>query len=449
MSKGVQNLKLGGVPIAYLFFLIALFTFSSYKLQYPYHLLYRTFLLCSLLTIIQVKIFGKILLTRYLLWLYISVFVLGLYWLAGHGDEKGFESLKIFIYAIPFFLMGLRIGISDAKVCFQVFVGLILIILAGFALKDILIIGKSAFLGLDRSLLAYYISKGDEAAFIMHYPTLSAATLLSCGLYEIKSNFVKVLVIGCQSILVYNIIVSTWTGATLLIIFGISGILLFIQKEIRLNLTRAVFITFMAIVALVVVFNLVGMATHGRGKVQAKRISNIIEGVLNPHEIMDVLDDNSGGRISLAKGSISSFVGSPIIGVGPRYHVTGSTGGGHSFVFDTFAYYGLLGGVPIMTMILMWINAGIYNCLHRRNSWSNIAATVVMISTFIGCFYNPYLLHSRLDYLFFFAGGFICGQRYTSTHKKQIKQTGKTVNRRRWARAAFSPTPGEDHAGIR
>ena len=153
--------------------------------------------------------------------------------------------------------------------------------------------------------------------------------------------------------------------------------------------------------------------------VQVARLNMVSELVVGGKYNFEYLNLVTNGRMYLASMSIKAFLSSPMFGIGAFYH---SLAGGHSFIFDTLAYYGVVGAAPIFLMFIRWMIIGIYNIKIMPFNWSNLAATALIISVFLFSFFNPYIFHSRIDYLIYFAAGTLCGDNYLIKMNKFYKR---------------------------
>ncbi len=147
-----------------------------------------------------------------------------------------------------------------------------------------------------------------------------------------KISFIRTIAI---TILIFAVAVFTeYTTAFLMLI--ITSFLFFTKKEFSL---QGVILLVIAEVLIVILFNEVisSLLTMLGNAVNSETISERLTALAGGTDGLEASDDN---RISLYRTSIQTFFRHPLLGT----FLTGGGGiGGHSFLLDTLAQYGLLG----------------------------------------------------------------------------------------------------------
>lgn len=121
-------------------------------------------------------------------------------------------------------------------------------------------------------------------------------------------------------------------------------------------------------------------------------------------ELVEQLQRGSSNRSLLLWNSIETFISHPLFGAG--FQEDSTAVGGHSFLGDTAASFGLVGFVPVAAFFLT-ILLGLRRARRQSpTSWSVAASQMFIWTLLMGLILNPYLLEmlSLSYFLFLFLG---------------------------------------------
>ena len=199
--------------------------------------------------------------------------------------------------------------------------------------------------------------------------------LYPIAIYAYKRRKINAIIMFIISVSILTLIIeSSYTTAFLM--WMISSLLLFFKKELK---AQFLFLIVIIAILLLVVFS--------------ESISDLFELLstrIDNRDISERLRDLAGGRegleqsedprLELWMGSISVFTNNPLIGK------LSISGGGHSFILDTLATYGLL-GMTLVTMLYITIFRKLYLPFKDTAGYGYIVWS--FIQTIILSFLNP------------------------------------------------------------
>ncbi len=404
------------LPKEYFFWLAGLtvLVLSNYKFQEIFNWPYRIALFITMVGFLACKNWKKIVIDRYFFLIFLALFFVGVHALAGHGDRIH-RTFYYFIRSIPFFVLGAAVT-RNRPFRNTILVG----ILVGYTLVACLdiysVLTNSEVQGLIREQIAALTTgaQGEEEVLlgvnnlIYHFPTLVFVMFLSFSLYDLKSNSFKVFVLGCQSILLLTVLASTWTAAVILLTAGLV-ILVCLESSKRGRILPVVGLAVFLITVFVFYSGLTSVSEGGDMGKMTQRIALIMQNIADPGGMAEIADEISGTRLSLMELSVNEFLKAPLFGVGDFYFHERL--GGHSFVADTFARYGLIGGVPLVVMLISWTWKAFKNYLRDPKGRMHTSQLTFFSVFLLGNVLNPYLFMATLDLVVFFAAGLTCGER--------------------------------------
>lgn len=217
------------------------------------------------------------------------------------------------------------------------------------------------------------------------------------------------------------VIKSGYTAAILSLLIGYSamGATAFFKKKYYNTRKRIKIAVLFIGLALSTYYILVRFAPDS---VPAYRIRNIVS-YMEGNTSVDIANV-SGLRTYLAQVSWKTFLSNPLIGVGSYAFIPGiRIIGGHSTVLDMFAQFGLIGGIPVIGMLLSWLFAAITIYRHNKTTYLGLALIGLWSAYLAGCIMNPYLFSGAVDHYVFTFAGITVGL----AHKLDIVKKRKTL----------------------
>lgn len=157
-------------------------------------------------------------------------------------------------------------------------------------------------------------------------------------------------------------------------------------------------------------------------------------------EAASSLEAASSMRSTLLLTSLDTFLRNPLTGHG----FTGASDtavGGHSFLFDTAAIFGLAGLIPILVFFSI-----IALRLRRARaaggpSWPSSSSTIFLLTLLAGLVMNPYFLSLlSLSYFLFLLLGFALADADTAAARSGRLVSASAANERRFVRLPHQPT---------
>lgn len=364
--------------------------------------------------------FWRLLFTRYFILINGTVLLFTIYFVTGHDSDLMIQ-LPYYIKNIPFFVLGFYI-VQDSfrrdKILFFYLASYAMV-----ALVDIKTMYSISMGGLYKSEIAlalkyggmsYMASKND---LILWFPCLSLLVLLSFTLWTRISSKLRMVVAFFQLILIYQIAISGWVAAILLLAFGLCFIVILKvlsnPKRLRLNIKIAMVVVIMGGFGLFVLSEQI----EGQSGSALRRLLKVTNSAITCdwQQFSNALEDVSG-RVKLSIWSYEEFKKSPLIGTGGLFQ-----GGEHSHFFDTLGRYGILGSFFLTGQLVYWFWLAWAN--YRRFPDDNLSIVFLSVLTtfLVGNIMNPYFPKTYLDNLVFLVGGFSCGQHYFSKYGKVKK----------------------------
>ena len=390
---------------------MALIFLSCYKIQVPLQYLYRADVLTLLALTLACPGILRVAFSRYGLLMTTTLGVLLVYLLIGHGDQRLVRSVTFLAYGFACFFVGFRMGIVRNRRYHLIFLSGNLVLNRKSYLWDMLSIDYHFEYGVSRKDMGYAMEMGDDLnPLIMHFPLLAFVVIAGMALYDWKSFMVRVVVIFCQILLSVAVVISTFSAAVIILLAGLTCIVAFSAFAGRVKIRRLLLVTILiSSIGGGFLYTVKQSDPTSQTAMKGERVLNLFTLLPSDDNFIETLDEISGTRVTLARMSLRGFAESPFFGIGDReadYEYIG----GHSGVFDTMSYYGIVGAIPLWGFLIGWTIVSLVNLRNERQSWFNVA-TVSLFMTFIAsCVLNPYVLHGTIDYLVFFMGGACCGR---------------------------------------
>jgi hypothetical protein len=173
------------------------------------------------------------------------------------------------------------------------------------------------------------------------------------------------------------------------------------------------------------------------------KFSQLVAGVFSSGPAEDIaasLEAASSKRTTLLLTSLKTFLRNPLTGHG----LTGSTDmavGGHSFMFDTAAIFGLAGLVPILVFFGL-ISWGLWRAQKMGGpSWPPSSSRIFLFTLLAGLVMNPYFLSLlSLSYFLFLLLGFALADADAAVARSGRLVSASAANGRSFAPPPYRPT---------
>jgi hypothetical protein len=388
-------------------------------IQMSYNAIRQLSVALSILALIQFPSIFKKNAFIYALVLLTPLVPLLLFYLQGSGGFRLEQECKFYAYSLPYYVLGFRFASNGLRELRFLFIAVVLAgttIMAFFVLLRLF--GTFHFNASRYAVAIAMYGNPDPNNLILTLPTISMVALISSTLYGMNKIRATIIVIVCQLILLVLLLSSTFSGSVVIFIGG-----LIIMFVLRTQSTRKIFWPLTATVTVLLLFNLF-VSNQSDYALGSLNLGTIISDVSSGQNDLEAYFNKlTHGRVDLAMLSIKTFLSNPLMGDG----FNGSLGG-HSFIFDSLAAMGIIGSAPIFVMYLFWIVTGFRNGKYLSFDWSNTACLTVIFGIFVFSTFNPYLLHSAIDFLVFYCAGLLCGDNYVLNKKRRNERKTFSMN---------------------
>jgi hypothetical protein len=337
----------------------------------------------------------------------------------GMGDDKLVTIIKFICYSILFYIIGYKVGIYNLKKYRTIFISYIFLYYAISVLYGFITAGLGNLADIDRSTLTRTIStEEDERSVILLWPFIFQ--IMNLGFINMfvntKNLIIKVTLITILIGLTLAIFFSTFSAVVMMVFistimyFGIIFYHIFFKKSgIKTNKLIVLIFSIIILIGSYLSIKYIFSGAYGDMGGSSAEISKILD--INTDVTENNLDDITNNRWTELIISLNGFLSSPIIGNGAFYFSRSL--GGHSFIFDTLSSFGLVGSIPIF-LIYIVILYKYFRFLNKYPSFEKewIIGLSFFISTlviFLSSALNPYLMHSSIDFVIFFYGGYLSG----------------------------------------
>lgn len=371
-------------------------------------------------------------------WIVLSFVVLLISIIFNHGNFKLYNTFTYLLSSVPFYILGYSYGIKGnitfvRKITIYYLVFLFLYILP----KIYVVLSARSF---DSALFnSLFVMDEKDKGYILFLPFLAFITLYGFQfLYKSKSKklrLIGLLILFSNSI---GLFIASKAGAISLILFSIIIYYLNSTKKILKKIVSSAFVgTILFLLVFIISSGLFGEL--GSLKAKSSAFVSILDGgfVLNDQ----VLDRLTSHRWTADIYSFQQFLKKPIFGNGAYLEsiegMLGDVGsyttasGGHSFLFDTLAYYGIF-GLPIILILYKFAKDGFryYRLVEKvENESKNVLLYAsLMSSLFIMNVLNTGFLFSPFDNFLFLLAGYYLGKYFLwIKNAKKIKKQTKII----------------------
>lgn len=335
-----------------------------------------------------------------------------------HGPSIN-EYLYRFSRLLPLFFAGIMLSQGNSRekwivrICFAT--------LLGVFWGNISLVSESGPLVLRSQLKEI----GDMVTSWSRYIVSVLASLIAIYLYQYyntrKSRW-KYFVTILFPVAIISVLRSGFTASIISLFIGLSvmGVLTLFSPSSEKPGKKVLIVVLYGGALFAIYYALINFAPDS---VPTIRIQNLIDRILGDTNVN--LEYSTGLRTYLGAVSWSAFLSSPVIGIGSHSFIYGGTSiGAHSTILDMLAQFGLIGGIPVIVMLLSWLFAAIKIYQYNKSSYLGLVLSGWWLTYLVGCIMNPYLFSGALDhYVFTFAG-------ITVGLAKELKQRNDLLVRR-------------------
>jgi hypothetical protein len=342
-----------------------------------------------------------------------------------YGNFKLDTTFTYLLGSIPFYILGFSNGLKANDAFIKKIIVSYLWVLFIYLLPKIFLVLSSGYFSSD-FFISSFVNGGFETSIIFFLPFIAFVTVYGFKLmYDSKLGYVKIMAL---IILFFNILalfLSSKAGPISMLLF--SFVIYYFKRNNKI-VKKYGYLLVVSTIIFLFVFGLSSGLFGDLGTLKSKSTAfvNFIESgfILNN----EVLDNLTSQRWTADTYSLFQFFNKPLFGNGAYLEsVSGMLGessnfttasGGHSFVFDTMAYYGVF-GLPIIFILFKFSKDGFryYEIIknYRFENSKVLLYSSLMSSVFILNILNTGFLFSTFDNFLFLLSGFYLGKLYFKT----------------------------------
>jgi hypothetical protein len=341
-----------------------------------------------------------------------------------YGNFKLYDTFHYLGFSIPFYIIGFYWGLSGGDKNLKYTVVGYFIFISLYLFTKLIQVNNFANITPETIGWFFYVAGGftlNDLTFF--WPFAAFVSILAYAFFAEQNQDLikKILILTLTSICLISFLVSG-VAAPLVLIFTTILIYYFIKNGLKGKIKLLVTLPFIILFYFLTIF-LLGSDTIGTfGNITSKSggvLLLIDSGKFFDEDIFNVILSD---RWTSAGYSFNQFLEKPFIGHGCyldtltyRSGITIFLGasGGHSFVLDSLAYYGIFGVLLIMILIKFSRNALQYfRIADQKEKKTALIFASLIISLFISNILNSTFLGSSFDNFVFLCCGFFLGKYY-------------------------------------
>lgn len=323
------------------------------------------------------------------IFLFISIILFN--YLFVRSTNKAFNYSFHFIYYFLILIMDTYYSYRDKESKFIILSGIILV-LGIQAIVSIPYLLSNSFL-MIRELSSGQLSRGQELEAIRNgvgnnglYSSLGAISLLALSSLNKYSFLLKILLMLSIFSIIVTIFMSTFFASIMLFIIG-CVIFIFRNFKSILRLKQLMLISFLSFALFYFYDNYISD-------------TRFLDPIFKKIEVFS--EGNTTSRNELALVSWNTFTENPFFGIGIPENRSYDIIGGHSSWIDFFAYFGLIGFLPLLLFYHRLIFKNL-KFLFQNNNLVNTACLSGIVIFFLSNFISPmFVVFSMYSFLIFF-----------------------------------------------
>lgn len=360
-------------------------------------------------------------------WIILSIIFLLICIYFRHGNFKLDETFKYLSISIPFYIIGYYWGLNGKDVNYKNIVVWYFIFLSLYLSTKLLQINSLNNITKETLGQLFYTTDGLNLNDMIFFWSFASFVFIIANIYIWKKKnsnvFFKLIFIIC---FLFSFLISGFAAPFALII---TTILFFYFIRLKGKLRLLVVSPFIFLLVYFIIY-LLGSGVIGTfGAITSKTNGILLLFKSDKSFDIDIINEITSNRWTAAYYSIDQFLDKPLIGQGayldPMEIQMGNidnytfASGGHSFVFDSLAYFGIWG----ILLIMILINFSIYAIKYFRIAGQDdknaalIYASAIIAFSFSNILKAGFLM-SNFDTFIFLTSGFFLGKYYLLKHTK-------------------------------
>lgn len=356
-------------------------------------------------------------------WIILSLLIVATYGLCGYGNFKLYVTFAYLVSSIPFYIVGFYSGMNrnnnlvySVTAVYYSFISLFLLP------KTLFVLFQNSF---DSGLfVSLFVNNKDDHDIIFFLPFVAFISIYG-GFVLLKSSKkykrLLALIFGIFNMLA--LFMAAKAGAFAVILSAVIIYYYKNQKSVFLKLRNTV-ISVSLVLLFFIVVNSGLLGELGTLKKKSEGVVMLLEnGVTLNTEVLNILTSD---RWTAGLHSLGQFVRKPIFGNGAYLDdvLLGKGGsktlhtaaGGHSFILDTLAYYGVF-GIPLIVVLISFIKTSnsyakvlVADTVDKKEAlvFASLMASMVVVNLL-----NTGFLFSYFDNYLFLLAGFYLGKYYS------------------------------------
>ncbi len=273
-----------------------------------------------------------------------------------------------------------------------------------FFSRSVFILAAAANMGLGSS-------EGFKEVLTNFVWYISFAGLLLASLFDSKSKWLRFVSVSLFLSILFFSVRSMWTTPVLILVFGFGIIVISVannrQGRISVKQIRKFFIAGLAVfIVISIVVTISNQSTSGEAEVKFNQLNLIFSRLILGQGNFSEWDSATSGRLRIIPLSVNAFLDSPLIGGGNFFKISG-----HSALIDAFAKFGLLGGVPVVLILIFYMRLALSLAKKELEFPYTMSACFSLFTMFfVISFLNPIFMTANSEGLFFVVAGFVSGR---------------------------------------
>lgn len=357
-------------------------------------------------------------------WIILSFFILIVYILFQYGNFKLYSTFSYLVVSIPFYIIGFYWGIYNSIKYFKTIALGYFIFISLFLFFKLLQIKNFHEINLETigSIIYPPGQKSNHNELVFFWPFVAFTCVIAISLIK-NIAIKKIKFFLCFLVLICFISVFLSGLAAPIVMLFLSFLIYLFQKAKSKSKMRTLLIIPLILFVSYLFIYILGSGIAGNfGTATSKS-----EGLLEIIKLKDLFDDRilniiTSGRWTAGKYSINQFISAPFIGHGVYleeiqgtlldldHFNTLSAAGGHSFVLDSLAFFGIFGFGFILILSKFSTDAlKFYKIAENNEKKRALIFASAIVSVFITNFLNSTFLFSSFDQFLFLCSGFCLG----------------------------------------
>lgn len=367
-------------------------------------------------------------------WIILSLLILIVYMFLQYGNFKLYSTFNYLVFSIPFYIIGYYWGIFRRDIFFKNTIIAYFIFISLFLFSKLVQVDNFGTIGKETIGRLFYTPGWEENynEIIFFWPYVAFVLITAIGLlsrkYLIHKNrtFLYILSLICLISILFSGVAAP------LVLIVIAMLIYYFNKSKSKGRIRLLLAILGILLFSYIIIYLLGSGIIGNFGTATSKAEGFLLFFESGYIFDDfILNEITSGRWSAGIYSLIQFFKNPLFGNGAYLEsvkdMLGETdkfttaAGGHSFVLDSLAFYGIWGISLIMILIKFSTDAiKYYKIADTEEKKMALIFASAIISLFISNIMNSTFLFSSFDQFVFLCCGFFLGKYHIAKKSEKI-----------------------------